>query len=277
MTKKTIIIHSKVSYGYVGSNTTSFVLQSAGHDVITVPTVLYSNHLGYATVGGGAVPSSLFESILEGILKLSVEQEIDAIITGYIGNTELVQITAAFIKKLKKLNPEIFFVCDPVMGDIVPGLYVPTDVPQAIIEQLIPLADLITPNQFEFQQITGKPAVHIDEMAQQLNQLVNTLPKQVVITGCYLSTTEKNMLDICVAETNTLYLFNSPKIPVNPPGTGELFTAHLLLSMFEGADLRSAASSSATILSTVLLKMHEESRREFDLSDLLFSLSITGR
>lgn len=277
MTKKTIIIHSKVSYGYVGSNTTSFVLQSAVQDVITIPTVLYSNHLGYPTVGGGAVPSSLYQSILEGILKLSIEQEVSTVITGYIGNAELVEMTAGFIKKLKVINPEILFICDPVMGDMIPGLYVPAEVPPAIIEQLMPLADLITPNQFEFQQITGKPVLQVDEMVQQLDQLKKILPKQVVITGCHLSTTEKDMLDICVFENETLNIFSAPRIPVSPPGTGELFTAHLLLSLLEGANLQTAAGSSGTILSTVLLKMYEENRSEFDLTDLLFSLNISAR
>ncbi len=121
---KTIIIHSKVSYGYVGSSTTALVLQIGRQDAIIVPTVLYSNRLGLPTVGGGPTPTPLFASILEGILQLDILDEVSSVITGFIGSTEQVNIAADFVGKIKERYPSITYLCDPVMGD-VGGLYVP--------------------------------------------------------------------------------------------------------------------------------------------------------
>lgn len=146
--KKTIVIHSKVAYGYVGSNTTSLVLQLAGQDVISVPTVILSNRYGLPTVGGGLMPLALFQDVLDGILKLNILDEVSSIVTGYIGSAELVVGTARFIQEIKKSHPEILYVCDPVMGDQPQGLYVNAEVPQALVEHLLPLADIVTPNQF---------------------------------------------------------------------------------------------------------------------------------
>lgn len=81
---KTIIIHSRVAFGYMGSNTTAFVLQMGGYGVITVPTVLYSNHLGYTTVGGGKISEDLFSDLLKGILKLEILKEVSTILPVFL-------------------------------------------------------------------------------------------------------------------------------------------------------------------------------------------------
>ena len=178
-----IIIHSRVAIGYVGSNTTSFVLQMGGYEVITVPTVLYSNHLGYTTVGGGKIAEDLFSDILKGILKLEILKDVSTIITGFIGSAEQVRITADFIRTIKKCNPEILYLCDPVMGDTDKGQYVEPDVPNAIIEHLVPLADMLTPNQFEAERIVKKQIDNVEDIVQLLQERVDLSKQKIVITN----------------------------------------------------------------------------------------------
>lgn len=184
MKKKIIIIHSKVAYGYVGSNTTSFVFQLAGYDVITVPTILLSNRYGLPTVGGGLVPSEVFEDILEGILKLNILDEVAMLVTGYMGSSELVELTGQFIQKIKRTHPEIIYVCDPVMGDKPQGLYVKQEVPQAIVKHLLPLADLLTPNQFEIETILNQKINSYKDLMDEIVRHAILQHKELVITGC---------------------------------------------------------------------------------------------
>jgi pyridoxine kinase len=267
---KTIIIHSKVSYGYVGSSTTALVLQMGGFDVLTVPTVLYSNRLGYPTVGGGIVPEDLFAGVLEGILKLDIADEISTVITGFIGSVKQIEITAAFITRIKQANPAIRFLCDPVMGDTDKGLYVPGDIPAALIKHLIPLADMLTPNPFEMERITGIAVDPEKNTIQTWKDSFDLARQTIVLTGGH--TTEKNSIDIYVIKNNQCDIIKSKKINIHPPGTGELFTAHLQLSMLLGQPLNEAALLSGDILSAVLQKMLQENRKEFDLADILFSM-----
>lgn len=269
----TIIIHSKLSYGYVGCNTTSFVLQMNSQDVITVPTVLYSNHLSLATVGGGIVPAPLFSELLEGILKLNILSEVSTIITGYIGSSEQVKITADFIDTVKNKHPEIIYLCDPVMGDMDRNLYVPKDVPQAIIQYLIPLADILTPNQFEFEQIIGKP-MHSIKNLTELYQEYSILPhQQLVVTGCRLKNTPTRIIENIVIRNGEYEIINVTQINTNPPGTGELFTAHLHLLFLKDIVFNDAVTQCVRILKVVLQKMLEENRHEFKLTDIMFSMN----
>lgn len=269
-----IIIHSRVAIGYVGSNTTSFVLQMGGYEVITVPTVLYSNHLGYTTVGGGKIAEDLFSDILKGILKLEIFKDVSTIITGFIGSAEQVRITADFIRTIKKCNPEILYLCDPVMGDTDKGQYVEPDVPNAIIEHLVPLADMLTPNQFEAERIVKKQIDNVEDIVQLLQERVDLSKQKIVITGGDFDVSRKDLIDNCIVENKNCDIIKTRKIDLHPPGTGELFTAHLCLSMLRGMKLRDAVTLSGDILSAVLLKMFNDNRTEFELRDILFSMNI---
>ncbi|RFS20140.1 pyridoxal kinase [Chitinophaga silvatica] len=270
---KTIVIHSKVSYGYVGSSTTALVLQIGGHDAITVPTVLYSNRLGLPTVGGGAIPPALFADILKGILELNILDEVAAIFTGFIGSSDLVRITADFIKEIKQHSPEITYLCDPIMGDINDGFYVPADVPEAIVKHLVPMADLLTPNQFECQYLLGGSLSSPAEAAKRARETVSDSQK-IVATGCHFPTTPEQAIDTVVLTSSETEVVRTKRIPVYPPGSGELFAAHMYLHMLNGGSLINATQHSGIVLQEVLSKMHQEQKTEFELSDILFSFGI---
>lgn len=271
---KTIIIHSKVSYGYVGSNTTSLVLQIRGYDVVTVPTVLYSNHLEYSTVGGGVITELMFEDILQGILKLNILNEVSTILTGFIGSAEQVKITAKFIKNLKQNNPNIKYICDPVMGDKGKGFYVSKGVPEAMIKHLVPLADILTPNQFEAQIIIDKNITSLDGIMQQFGKQLDLSRQEIIITGCNFDNKKDNFIYNCIFGKTAGRAIKAKKINVHPPGTGELFTAHMYLVLLQNKSMEQAVMLAGDILSATLQNMWGESRREFELNDILFSMNI---
>lgn len=270
----TIIIHSKVSYGYVGSNTTSLVLQLGGYEIINVPTVLYSNHLGYRTVGGGKISDNLFASILKGIIDLQILDKVSTIITGFIGSAEQVRITAAFINMIKKQKPDIRYLCDPVMGDTDKGQYVEPDVPSAMTDYLIPLADLLTPNQFEAEKIIGKPIDLVGHIHWLFQERFDLAKQQIVITGGDFDILGADLIGNCIVGEKYADIVRTRKIDLHPPGTGELFTAHLHLSSLSGMTLRDAVVLSGDIVSVVLAKMLKDGRNEFEIQDILYSMNI---
>ena len=51
---------------------------------------------------------------------------------------------------LKKKNPNLVFVCDPVMGDTGPGWYVPQTLLPIYRDEILPLADVCVPNQVKY-------------------------------------------------------------------------------------------------------------------------------
>lgn len=269
MQKKTIVIHSKVAYGYVGSNTTSLVLQLAGQDVISVPTVVLSNRYGLPTVGGGLLPETLFQDVLDGILKLNILDEVSTILTGYIGSAELVKRTALFITQIKKSHPDIVYVCDPVMGDQPQGLYVNQEVPNAMVQYLLPLADVLTPNQFEMEIILKQK---ISTEQQVIDSIANheiLKYKDILVTGCRL-TEATDTLQIIVKQKKFYDRITTNYVPIDPPGTGELFAALVLLLKSSAYEAYSDCAKEASMLiNKVLRNMIAEGRREFDLRDIV--------
>lgn len=274
---KTIIIHSKVAYGYVGGNMTSLVLQLSGQDVISVPTIILSNRYGLPTVGGGIVPSTIFQDVLDGILKLKILDEVSSVITGYIGSTELIKAAAEFIGEIKSTHPEITYLCDPVMGDVSSGLYVSSDVPSAIVEHLLPLADFLTPNQFEMQTIVEKKITSYIDAIECIHKEDKFKNKGLIITGCRFESTKTNFLNLLLAENANYMLLDVEYVPIDPPGTGELFAAHVhRLMLKKRFPLPDAARESSLIVKRVLQRLRLDSRKEFELTDVLFSMKATA-
>lgn len=269
-----IIIHSMVSFGYVGNNTISSVLQMGEIEVVAVPTVLYSNHLGHSTVGGDKISEDLLASVLDGILELGIIKKITTIITGFIGSAEQVKIIADFVERTKKLKPEIRYLCDPVMGDTDKGQYVDPNVPNALIKQLVPLADLLTPNQYEMETIIGRQ-INIDaDMSKLVKEQFNLTKQEVIITGVNFEILRKKSIYNYILTGKSCSIIKGQKLDLHPPGTGDMFTAYICLLMHKGIKLKDAVELSADIVFKVLLNMSKENRSEFGIRDILCSMNI---
>ncbi|KAL9256755.1 Pyridoxal kinase-like protein [Drosera capensis] len=76
------------------------------------------------------------------------------LLTGYIGSVSFLNAVLEVVDKLRSVNPRLVYVCDPVMGD-EGKLYVPPELVAVYREKVVPVASMLTPNQFEAEQLTG--------------------------------------------------------------------------------------------------------------------------
>jgi pyridoxine kinase len=74
-------------------------------------------------------------------------------------------------------------VCDPVLGDNG-KLYVPAELVKVYKETLVPLAHLLTPNQFELEQLTGVKVTSVDAALKACSLLHSVGVKTVVCFRC---------------------------------------------------------------------------------------------
>lgn len=95
-------------------------------EVAPIPTVLFSNTPHYPTLRGAPLPPDIFADLLRGANERGLAERADFILTGYIGSGEVAEITADFISKAKAVNPNLTYVCDPVLGDFQLGLTCPS-------------------------------------------------------------------------------------------------------------------------------------------------------
>src|SRR3954462_7802613 len=149
-TMNVISIQSQVAYGHVGNSAAVFPIQMHGIDVMAVPTTLLSNRPGYETIRGRVLDAELVADLLRGVEERGAVDACDMILSGYLGSPGIAAEVADFVARAKARNPALRYCCDPVLGDRDRGLFVQADIPSLVRDRLCPLADIITPNHFEF-------------------------------------------------------------------------------------------------------------------------------
>jgi pyridoxine kinase len=249
-----ISIQSQVAYGHVGNSAAVFPMQVHGIDVIAVPTTLLSNRPGYKTLRGRVLGAQLVADLLQGIEERGAVDNADMILSGYLGSPEIAAVVADFVARAKARNGALRYACDPVLGDRDRGLFVQADIPPLVRDRLCPLADIITPNHFEFEWLSGARAATIDQVITQARALKG--PSTVVVTSAELADTPESEIESLAIETSreifSAWRLRTPKLPISPNGTGDLFAALFVSARIRGADTKAALAHAASAIFAVL-------------------------
>ncbi len=215
---RVLAISSQVVYGPVGLNCIVPALQSGGHEVLAIPTILLSNHPGHGKPEGRATAASELMAMIAALEKLGAFENLDAVITGYFANAEQIEIVAALIIRLKCK----IVLIDPVLGDHG-KLYVGQAVAEAIRDRLVPLATTLTPNAFELSWLTGLATQNSEEAIHAARSLK---VGDVIATSVVKSVSELSTLRISGGRVETITSLREAKVP---NGTGD-FLSGLYLS-----------------------------------------------
>lgn len=243
-----VSIQSQLVYGYVGNNIALPAIHLHGLDVISFPTVLFSTHTGCSPIYGEPISNNLFNDLIKGIEAIGILKDTRAIITGYIGSDQIVRSAHTFINKIKQANPENIYVCDPVMGDTDQGLYVSKEVADSIINKLIPISDIITPNQFELKYILKDEVDTIDSILSNIKNNSLLKDKVIIATGCFLKDTPAQSIETIVFSNNEYKRIVSPKVNIEMVGSGDLYTAVFAAQLCKGKDIYGAANTATQIV-----------------------------
>jgi pyridoxine kinase len=139
-----------------------------------------------------------------------------------------------------------------VLGDRDRGLFVHADIPPLVRERLSPLADIITPNHFEFEYLGGAKATTIDQVIAQAQTLLARGPSTVVVTSAELADTPAGEIETLAVERAKAWRVRTPKLPISPNGTGDLFAALFASARVLGSDTPEALGHAASAIFAVL-------------------------
>ena len=245
-----ISIQSQVAFGHVGNSAAVFPMQLHGIDVVAVPTTLLSNRPGYPTIRGKVLEAELVADLLRGIEERGAADRADMILSGYLGSAENANVVADFVARAKAKNPALRYCCDPVLGDRDRGLFVRDDIPSLVRDLLCPLADIITPNHFEFEWLCGSKAAAIDQVLKAARTFMAR--GTVVVTSAELADTPDGEIETLAVERANAWRVRTPKLPISPNGTGDLFAALLAAASVRGAETPQALSHAASAIFAVL-------------------------
>jgi pyridoxine kinase len=257
-----ISIQSQVAYGHVGNSAAVFPMQMHGIDVIAVPTTLLSNRPGYKTVRGRVLEAQLVADLLQGVEERGALDTCNMILSGYLGSPEIATVVADFVARARASHPRLIYACDPVLGDRDRGLFVQAGIPPLVRDRLLPLADIITPNHFEFEWLCGAKALTSGQMIAQAQTLLARGPSTVVVTSAELEDTPAGEIETLAIEHENAWRVRTPKLPISPNGTGDLFAALLASARVRGSDTRQGLSHAASAIFAVLQRTAADGTEE---------------
>ncbi len=272
MTTSIISIQSQVVHGHVGNSAAVLPMQAHGLNVAAVPTTLLSNHPGFETMRGRVLEPELVGDLLRGVEERGLVETSRYIVSGYLGSRANGDVVAAFVKRARQINPDITYICDPVMGDANLGVFVADQVVECLCDKLVPLADLLTPNQFEVGLIAGSQLSSWRALEAAVLKIQAQRGARLVVTGCTLSDTPDGSLENIVFEDKSCTRLTSPRLPMVPVGTGDLYTGLLTASLARDLTLVDAARRAATIVLDILGRTMAEDEHEMQLASVIETL-----
>ncbi|MBY4608696.1 pyridoxal kinase PdxY [Rhizobium sp. 9T] len=262
-----IVISSHVVRGSVGNRAAVFALETLGHPVWALPTVVLPWHPGHGRSTRLTFAEADFDAAIDDLVRAPWIGEVRAVLSGYFGNAAQARSVARLIAALRQNNPELLYVCDPVMGDLG-GLYVPEATAEAIRDHLIPLASLATPNRYELAWLSGAA---LDDNSAIMEAALALGPSRMLVTSA---------VPMMAGGTGNLYLSGrhallaEHRVVENPPnGLGDLLAAVFLSRLLSGLEDEKALQLATASVFEVLARAVKRGSNELMLASDASSLS----
>jgi pyridoxine kinase len=241
-----------------------------GHEVWAVNTVEFSNHTGYGAWRGRAASAEQVAEIVQGIEALGQFSRCDGLLTGYVGDAALADVVLDTARRVRAANPRTVWCCDPVLGDIDTGIYVKPGIDTFFRDRAIPAADLVTPNHFELEHLTGRTVSTMSEALSAARTLLRGEPRGprlALITSLRRADASADTIEMVAVTPDAAWRVATPMIgfEIAPNGTGDavaaLFTAHWI----GGDDVADALGKAASSIFAVLEATQAMGERELQL------------
>ncbi|KDA05628.1 pyridoxamine kinase [Microbacterium sp. CH12i] len=253
---KILSIQSAVAYGHVGNSAAVFPLQRIGVDVIPVYTVNFSNHTGYGAWRGPLIAPSDVAEVITGIEERGAFEQVDAILSGYQGGEGIGDVIIDAVARVKAANPKALYACDPVMGNAKSGCFVAPAIPELLRERVVPVADIITPNQFELGFLTGTEPDTLESTLASVDLARAMGPSTVLVTSVERPDREDGTIEMLAVDDAGAWIVQTPYLPMKANGSGDvtaaLFTAHYVETGSAQIALERTASSVFDLLQLTL-------------------------
>jgi len=192
-----------------------------------LPTVLYSNHLAHPSYTGRKFGADFIDELLEGLRKLDLLGRVDAVLTGYLGDAPIVPMAIAALEAARAKKPEVVFACDPVMGDDG-SLYVSQALAEAIARDLVPRADILLPNIFELQLLSGHTVTGLKDVRPAMQALRKKTRNALVIATGIPDEEHSDVITALALDDSGLWQAKAKRHPMGASGNGDCFAALFL-------------------------------------------------
>ncbi len=258
-------IQSHVAYGHVGNDAATFPLQRMGVEVWPVHTVQFSNHTGYGSWRGQVFDAGMIGEVVAGIEQRGVLGECDGVLSGYMGSAEIGLAILEALATVRRANPGAKYCCDPVIGDVGRGIFVREGIPEFIRNKAVPAANIITPNQFELDYLSGRASKTLRQTRDAVKAVHDLGPSAILVTSLLTNETPTDAIDLLASDASGCFIVRTPKLPLVVNGAGDAIAALFFARYLQEPNLAEAISSAVSAIFGVLAKTAESGAREIQL------------
>jgi len=251
------MINDIAGFGRCSTTVSLPVISVMKVQVCPVPTSVLSNHLGF--------PLCHFDdytSHMRDYIKVWNELGLtfDGLYCGFLGNEEQIDIVREFVEMFR---PPLFLL-DPVMGDHGRAYSSITETHVQKMKELLPLADIITPNITEACLLTGTPWKDrewtMPELSGLCERLADICQQESVSSGeASVSTVSSASIVITgIRQGDSLVNFlwddgvyttvSTPIAGASRPGTGDIFASILAADAVRGETLLTSVQKAANFV-----------------------------
>jgi pyridoxine kinase len=277
-----ISIQSHVAYGHVGNSAAVFALQRLGCEVWPIHTVQFSNHTGYGAWQGDVFVAGRIAAVVDGIASLGVLGRCDGVLSGYAGAVETGDAILGAVAKVKAANPGARWCCDPVIGNRTRGDFVRPGVADFMRERALPAADVVTPNHFELDRLTGRDTKSLKAILAAVDDLHARGPRAVLVTSVRSEETPADSLDVIASDAGASHagedraggghaggrhLVRTPLLATPANGAGDLIAALFFFHWLRSGDVAEALTAATSSVFGLLRRTRDAGAAEIVLID----------
>ena len=243
-----LTLQSGVALGHVGNAGAVLALARLGLEAWRIDTVRFSNHPAHGSHTGRPAAADEIAEMVAGLAEVGALARCDAVLSGYVGTPEVASEIGRTVDTVRAANPSAIYVCDPAIGNDG-GLFVATEAARRVASELLPRADIVTPNAFELAFLVDEAVASVEGAVAACRELRRRGPGVVVATS--VQGAAPGELATLGVDGEGTWGVTTPRLQGPMHGAGDLFAAlflgHTLLRRDLAAALSAAVSSAFAV------------------------------
>jgi len=186
------------------------------------------------------MPSSFIKNQIKDIKD---DFKVSAFKTGMLSDSKIIHTVAEEIKD----KPFGTFILDPVIITKHGAMLLESDAYQTLIDELFPLADLITPNFYEAKKLSGLELDNKQEIVKAAHKLRNLGPKNIMIKGEHSDDSIDEVEDYVLLEDGQSFWISEPYVKTDHiNGTGDTLSSCIVAEIAKGESMEDAIRTAKT-------------------------------
>ncbi len=243
-------------------------MRRMGVNVWPLNTVQFSNHTQYAQWKGCVMPANHLTEIVQGIEEIDQLKFCDVVLSGYIGSPEQGSHIIDIVKRVKAVNPDVWYFCDPVMGHPEKGCIVAPGVAEFLCEEALPVSDIIAPNLLELETLSMQKVTNVEQAVVAARTLCDKGPDIVLVKHLSRAGYQTDRFEMLLVTKEHSWHVSRPLVDFGerqPVGVGDLTSGLLLVNLLKGESLQTALEHVAAAVYEVMVTTKDMGEYELQI------------